>query len=197
MRSAPIERPRQIAITAIRRDPIGFLQLGVAGWRHYPILLREPFSSVASIEDGSNTLVQPTENDWTFLKHRFTDPDPSNAIEVTPSRRYHQSARYWYWMEYLSPLIGLAAWLSGPRGTRQAAAWLAGWSALLIAATCLTSPVTLRYLHPLSFTGIAALAILLDRLLSVSVAPFRPSTRPNETIGYGDVGHRHLRRATS
>ena len=178
----------QIALTAIRRDPFGFVQLGVAAWRLYPVLLGARFSEAASTGDGSNPVVQPSENDWSFLKWRFTDPNPSNAMEVTPSRRYHQSARYWYWIYYVSPLIGLAAWLSGPRGTRRATAWLAFWSGLLIAAPCFMIPIGPRHLHPLAFAGIAALAILLDRLLSLSVA-HRPAA---DLLAEKAIRGRHL-----
>jgi hypothetical protein len=69
-------------------------------------------------------------------------------------------------------LAGLALWLSpaNPKGV----ALLFVWSCLLLGATCFGAPETpYRYLHPFSFMGLAATAVLFDKLAGFS---FRPAS---------------------
>jgi len=65
-------------------------------------------------------------------------------------------------MQYLAPFLGLAATCVAPASVRPAIGFLTLWSALLIAVTCLTTPAQVRYLHPLSFIGLAAVAVLAE-----------------------------------
>jgi hypothetical protein len=164
-RRAAEKEARWIAMTAIRRDPLGFLGLGVASLAAISDRLDASFPYVVAIENGSSTLVQPAAADWIMLASRFDSPNQRDVMEVTPSRRYHLYGRPWVWLQLLSPLIGLCAWLAAPVEHRWSMGSIAGWSTVILAVTCLTTPVAVRYLHPLSLPAFAALAVLAEALL--------------------------------
>jgi len=156
---------RLIARNAIRRDPLGFLRLGVTGLAEYPRMLGTNLPPALAIENGSSNLIQPTQNDWQLLTTHFNSPTPENVRQITPSRQFHLYSRPWCWLQFLSPLLGLLACLAARPGCRQSTVWLALWSTAILAVTCLLSPIAMRYLHPLSFTAFAALAVLAEAIL--------------------------------
>jgi hypothetical protein len=106
---------------------------------------------------------------------------------LTPSRRYHILARYWYVFLLLSAYLGdLAAWLN--QGNCKGVVLLFGWSCLLLASTC---PGEIDYcyrcLHQFSFTGLAAVAVLLDLKTNQSPgATTAPRDKANLAPAIGD-----------
>ncbi len=154
-----------IARNAIRRDPLGFLRLGATGLAEYPGRLGTTLPGDLAIENGSSIQIQPTQNDWQLLTTHFNSPTQENVRQITPSRQFHLYSRPWCWLQFLSPLLGLLACLAARPGCRQSTAWLVLWSTSILAVTCLLSPIAMRYLHPLSFTAFAALAVLVEAIL--------------------------------
>jgi polyferredoxin len=89
------------------------------------------------------------------------DVSHQSALQ-TPSRRYHWMARHWNLFLLASPFLGLLTLWSKAVNFRAAVA-LFVWSVLVMTATSLgSSEVVYRYLHPFSFTGLAAAAALVE-----------------------------------
>jgi hypothetical protein len=85
---------------------------------------------------------------------------------LTLSRRYHIRARYWAVFLLASPfLAGLVLWLGPP--DPKGMALLLCWNCLLLIATCFGGVGSAyRFLHPFSFLGLAAAAVLCELLVS-------------------------------
>ncbi len=154
---------RLLALHAIRRDPLGFLALGVRNLGWFATLLGPVYQESVSLEDGYNPKVQLSAIEWRFVGEHFPAPTPDTAFALTPSRVYHQYGAPWAWLAFLAPLLGFAAVWAGPAHARRTLLWLAIWSTMLLSATALFTPACLRYLHPLSFPAVAALAVLAAR----------------------------------
>jgi hypothetical protein len=152
---------RHIALTAIRRDPAGFLRLGLDGLAYYRKLLGRNYANQLRMEDGYHPGVQPWPADWTMITGHFPRVTQESNMVLTPSRRYHLHTRFWPLFQLFAPLLGWVAALWTRGEIRRRAVWLALWSTALLAITCLTTPISLRYLHPLSFTGLVAGALLV------------------------------------
>jgi len=168
------------ALHAVRRNPLGFLRLAYRSWSEYrQFLRRDTLPGLVRIEDGADPGVQPSEARWRIITAHFPQQRRDSAIERTLTRRYHTHGWLWCWMQYLAPFLGLAATCLAPARVRLAIGFLTLWSALLIAVTCLTTPAQVRYLHTLSFTGLAAVAVLAERLLRL---PFVPSKAAQSVV---------------
>src|SRR5580704_12372567 len=160
---------QNLARAAILRDPLGFLKLGAGNyldyWRGLPTLRWSlPW------ENGSppaTPVVVPF--DVQAIRSAF-GVDVSNQYLVhTPSRRLHIRGRNWYVFLLASPfLVAIALWLSW-RDQKEASPTLALfllWSCFLILASCLGAvAASYRFLHPFSFTGLAAVTFIAEVLL--------------------------------
>ncbi len=166
-----------MARRAILRNPAGFLKLGAityAGyWKGYSSL---PWT--LAIEHGVAADAQLSSFDQAVIRTHFDLDVSQHHTLQTPSRRYHRLAGHWCYFLLVSPLAGLLAlWLSPP-AQRPGARLLAGSSCLLLLATCLgATDSVFRYLHPLSFTGLAAMAMLWEEALRAR-SPRTPSPPP-------------------
>lgn len=157
---------QRLAFAAIRRNPAGFLKLGldcyVDYWRRLPKL-----EGILPYEDGSREpIVLPY--DAAVIQSYFGVDVSRQDLLHTPSRRLHIEARYWYLFLLASPLLAAMALCLKPSASWQAslaAALFLVWSCLVLVATCLGAVESMyRYLHPLSFTGLAAAAFLVEKL---------------------------------
>jgi hypothetical protein len=164
---------QRLAGAAILRNPLGFLRLGfnnyLAYWSNIPIL-----RYILPWEIGSREPPPVVDApDARVILSVFGAEVSKQCTLNTPSRRYHILAGGWFVFLLASPfLAGLALWLNpaNPKGV----ALLFIWSCLLLAATCfgaVESPY--RFLHPFSFTSLAATAVLFDKLAGFS---FRPAS---------------------
>jgi hypothetical protein len=156
---------QRLARAAIQRNPLGFLKLGLENYLSFWGGVLYVRSSL-EWENGSQLPPAANAHEASVIRSVF-GVDVSNQHTLrTPSRRYHILARHWSLFLLASPfLAGLALWLgpANPRGT----ALLLGWNCLLLAATCFGAVSTVyRYLHPFSFTALAAAAILCEILVS-------------------------------
>jgi hypothetical protein len=158
------QEAQAIALAAIRRDPAGFLQLGLGSFAAAMQLMGPDLLEQLSIEDGYSPKVQPSAVEWRFFNTHFDAPTPQSIGELTPSRHYHRLGVPWMWVQLISPLLGLLAVFAAKSGTRLSLIWVSLWSASILTLSCLFSPISLRYLHPLSFPGIALFAVLVHRL---------------------------------
>ena len=164
---------QRLARAAIERNPLGFVKLGLHNYLGYWGGLRHLRASL-EWEDGWHTLVNGF--DASVVRSAF-GADVSNQQTLrTPSRRYHMFARDWSVFLLASPLLAcLALWLgpANPGGTGL----LLGWTCLLLTATCLgANESAFRYLHPFSWTGLAAAAVLCEVLVSRRTRdPLRPA----------------------
>ncbi|MGA2211827.1 MAG: hypothetical protein ABSH31_01025 [Bryobacteraceae bacterium] len=158
---------QSLARAAIRRDPLGFLKLGVHNyldyWRGLPNL-----RWILPWENGSPPEPEVVPFDAHAIRTAFGS-DVSNQHHVrTRSRRFHIWGRDWYVFLLVSPLLGaIALWLSW-KEQREAFPTLALfflWSCILLVATCLGAvAASYRFLHPFSFTGLAAAAFMAEIL---------------------------------
>jgi hypothetical protein len=156
-----------LARAAILRDPVGFLKLGIriylTYWRDLPGLRWS-----LTWENGSPPVAQVSPLEVQAVHSAFGVDVSNQHLVHTPSRRLHIRGRGWYIFLLASPfLAAFALWLSW-REQKDASPTLALfllWSCFLLVATCLgSSESSYRYLHPFSFTGLAAVAFIADVL---------------------------------
>lgn len=156
---------QQLARAAIQRNPLGFLGLGLHNylgyWRSIPSL-----RWLLPWESGSQQPPRPVNEIEAKVIASVFDVDVSNQHTLnTPSRRYRILGRSWCVFLLLAPfLTGLAWWLAP--ANRPGLVLLFLWNCLLLMATCLGGvEPAYRYLHPFSFTGLAAVAALAEMLV--------------------------------
>jgi hypothetical protein len=156
------EAAGRLARAAILHSPFGFLKLGLqtyaSYWKQIPHL---PW--YLHRDDGSTPESELPRHDFDEIRAAFGDDVSHQHLLQTPSRQYHIFARDWYVFLLTAPFLGgLAFWLS-PANQKAPAALLLVWSWLLLAATCVGAVESeYRYLHPFSFTGVVALAVLVE-----------------------------------
>ena len=156
-----------LARTAIHRNPIGFLRLGIYTYLDYWKHLRKlRWSLPWEIGSTENSKLLPYDT-W-VISSTFGEDVSHNSRLETPSRRFYLLARYWLLFLLISPFMAAVGLWSHPRergDTLLAAAFLLIWSCLVITSACLGAvEAVYRYLHPLSFTGLAAAALLSEEL---------------------------------
>ena len=158
----------QLARTAIRRNPTGYLRLAgqtyLDFWRNLPLL-----PNILAEEDGMLTPGSIVESEASIIEKWFGVDVSSHRHEgMTLSRRYHIDGRFWIVFLLLSPALTFAAWATGPENRRGLA--LLSLSAFLIFASVCFGAVeaSYRFLHPYSWFGLAALAVLAQRVFAGS-----------------------------
>jgi hypothetical protein len=158
---------QSLARAAIRRDPLGFLKLGVHNyldyWRQLPGLRwRLPW------ENGSPPESEVSPFDAQAIRTAFGVDVSSQHIVLTPSRRFQMRGRDWYVFLLVSPILGGIALCLSRWRQKEASPTLALfllWSCFLMAATCFGAvEAAYRFLHPFSFTGLAAAAFIAEIL---------------------------------
>jgi hypothetical protein len=172
---------QHLAYAAILRNPWGFLKLGINAyleyWKRLPNL-----RWILPSENGSGAGPVVLLYDLPLIRSAFGEDVSGQNVLETPSRQLHILGRGWYVFLLVSPfLAGIALWLrrSEPAALFLPEALIFLWSCALLAATCLGSEDSYRYLHPFSFTGLIAAALLVDIVITS-----RQASLP------GDSGHR-------
>lgn len=164
-RAAANEAAQRLALHAIRRNPLGYLKLAVHGylgyWRDLPKL-----DWKLPLDNGSGPVSELLPYESAAIGSAFGADVSNNNLVRTLSRRYHSRARGWYVFLLASPLLGLIdlglVWREKEAAFSQRAFFVL-WTWLLIATTCFAWPqAEYRYLHPLSFTGLAAAGCLAE-----------------------------------
>ena len=148
----------RLARNAILRNPLGFLRLGfdtyLDFWRVIPRLRwRLAWESGAQPRPVLNTY------DIYAIQRGFGVDVSNQHLWRTPSRRYHALGRWGLFLLASPFLMGLAMYLD--RDNQRGAVFLFAWTWLSLIAMCLgASEPAFRYLHPFSFTGLAAVGML-------------------------------------
>ena len=165
----------RMARAAIRRDPMGYAGLAVdtylSFWTNIPRL-----PEYLGRENGALLPLNGFGFEVSSASKWF-HVDISRQHEWnTLTRRYHIAARYWFIFLLVSPVLSVAAWKFGPVN-RRGLAFLAVSACVILVATCFGATETVyRYLHPFSFFGLAALAVLAQRTFAGSQStPVLPS----------------------
>ena len=153
---------QRIALAAIRRNPVGFIKLGLLNYRGYWGGIRRLGKNLLEDDFGPEPTVLPY--DARLISSVFGVDVSNQHTWWTPSRRYHRLGKYWYAFLLGSPfLAGFAMWLS--RANRPGVAVLLLWPCLSLTAMCFGAVESqYRYLHSFSFTGLAAAAVLCETL---------------------------------
>jgi hypothetical protein len=156
---------QSLARAAIRRNPLGFLGLG---WHNFLSYAKGLWNLRERLRGEDGTLYPPvvSAREAGAILSAFGSDVTDQHTWNTPSRRYHLLARYWCAFLLAAPfLTGLALWMNP--ANPQGAAFLFLWTCLLLAASCLGAvEASYRYLHPFSFTGLVAAAMVLDRVVT-------------------------------
>jgi len=166
-RAAANEAAQRLAVHAIRRNPLGYLKLGMHAylgyWRGLPNL-----RWILPWGNGSGPVREVYPQDIVMVRSAFGVDISNNNLARTLSRRYQLRARGWYLFLLASPFLGLIDLLLIWREKKPEflqRAFFVLWTWLFLTTTCLAWPeAEYRYLHPLSFTGLAAAACLAETM---------------------------------
>lgn len=173
-----------LARSVIRHHPLDFLKLTwetyCAFWRLYPglpILLQlDRTASVIGAHDAS--LISPV----------FSEYNTHHENNDSLSRRYLTFAFRWYLFLMLSPYILAVALFAKPPSIRGVTL-LFVWTCMLQFATCIgIQLVTIRYMHPFSFTSLIGLAVLCESLLSKIRRPAPVSAASAQPVFTDKIG---------
>ncbi len=150
----------RLANAAIRRDPAGFLRLGLMNYWNYWRNLRDAHERLAWHAPHPVSLTDARRIEAVFHEDIW-----NQDFTLTPSGRYYISSWVWYGFLLLAPLLSLLAFALS-HTNRKALALVFCWECLLLAATCFGGQdAYYRYLHPFSFTAIFSSAVLLNTLI--------------------------------
>jgi len=164
---------KQLAVAAIRRNPVGYLRLGIHNYLNYWRGIPQLPQTLRS-ENGLQHPEAITAGAAQMIASAFWEDVSDQASWLTASRRYHIAARVWCVFLLASPFLLGPALLVRP-ANRKFVALLLAWDCLLLISTCLGGDESAyRYLHPFSFTGLAAAAIVCDLLVHRTNKPSSP-----------------------
>jgi len=153
-----------MARRAILRDPLGYVRL--MGWT-FRGFFGEALKYESHLENNDGLAVTPQVGPKSMktISEHFGDVALNNHTLWTPTRRYHLTLGFWCLFQLISPVLGLVGLLLSAPERRWATAVVVLWPVMLLAANCAGGATSsLRYLHPLSFTGLAGLALVVGRL---------------------------------
>jgi hypothetical protein len=150
---------REMSQRTLRRVPLSVLRLTASTYLGY----WRPSRMRGQLLDEQGTLRGPEQEFLANLKLWFNLDAGETAAAMTPSKRYHLLGAPWYVVLSVSPLIGLlsARWVR--REARPGALLLAVIGAILLIVPCATTVgMAVRFLHPLVFGTLVALAVIAD-----------------------------------
>jgi hypothetical protein len=154
---------QRLARAAIRRDPLGYIGIGIHTWLTYWMRVPDLRWSLPW-EIGTQPPHVVNARDAGVIHSAFGADVSNQDTWNTLSRRYLMFASDWFVVLLMSPILtGAALCLSpvNPKGI----ALLFFWSVLLLAATCFGGVASAyRFLHPFSFTALASIAVLCDKV---------------------------------
>jgi hypothetical protein len=157
----------KLAKGAILHRPAGFLRLGGETYLEY---WRNPPRSASPLwwEIGMTDDVKLLPRDAAAIESVFGTDVSRNHQMRTRSRAFYLDTRWWLMILLLAPFVMAAAVWVGWAQNRPAAIFailMAVWVWLLLASTCLgATEHVYRYLHPFSFTTLAAVGFLANAM---------------------------------
>lgn len=151
---------RSAALSALRRDPVGVLKLGLLTLKDF---LDLGYLRRMVLEDLAAHQEEEYRNFVSVFKERLSLPS-QNSQPVTWTKRYYLLGIPWYLALLSTPLWGLWALPRAPVGSRPATALLFfATLCVLGVATILAVQPVVRYLHPMGWLALAVLGVILGR----------------------------------
>lgn len=153
------------ARAAIRRDPAGFITLGLRTYASY-------WAALPKLRDAIEAEINnPVSSSDSSVILRFFHMHPVSPLEQDSiSAPYYLAAHDWYAFLLVSPMFWLIA-LFLESANRKAVLFIFTWVCLVFAATCLGAVESLpRYLHPFSFLGIAGAGVI-GEMIAIHCGP--------------------------
>ena len=150
---------QEMSQRTLRRAPLSVVRLTA---RTYVAYWRSPARMRMQLLDEQGTLRGPEQGFLATLKQWFNLDARESAATMTPSKRYHVLGAPWYLALSVSPLIGLLCMRWVRREARPGAVLLAVFGAMLLIVPCATAATLVRYLQPLVFGTLVALAVIAD-----------------------------------
>jgi len=150
----------EMSLRTLRRAPLSVVRQTA---RAYAFYWQSPASMRGWLLDEQGTTRGPDQSFLANLKEWFNLDAGESAASMTPSKRYHLLGAPWYIVLSVSPLIGLLCMRWVRREARPGALLLAVFGAMLLILPCATTVSTaVRFLHPLVFGTLVALAVIAD-----------------------------------
>jgi hypothetical protein len=143
----------------LHRAPLSVVRLTAGTYVSY---WRSPAGMRNRLLDEQGTFRGPEQRFLANLKRWFDLDAGGTAATMTLSKRYHLLGAPWYVALSVSPLIGLLCMRWVRREARPGALLLAVFGAMLLIVPCATASTAVRYLHPLVFGTLVALAVIAD-----------------------------------
>ena len=146
-----------IARNAIRRNPAGFLRLGL---RTYFAYWADLLNLGNIIHFQLNNVV--SSSDRSLIAQFFHIQAVPPGEQRSASVRYYFATRFWYGVLLFSPALLIMGFFL--RSTnRQEMLFLFTWTVLLLIATCLGAVESnIRYLHPFAFGTFAGFGVIIE-----------------------------------
>ena len=164
---------QQMSQRTLRRAPLSVVRLTARTYVGYWRLARVR----RMLLDEQGTLRGPEQEFLANLKQWFNLDAGDSAATMTLSKRYHLLGAPWYVVLSVSPLIGLLCIRWVRREARPGALLLAVFGAMLLIVPCATSVGSaVRFLHPLVFGTLVALAVIAHEA-SLRFTPLQGETR--------------------
>jgi len=151
---------REMSQRTLRRVPLSVVRLTARTYAGYWL---SPAGMRDRLLDEQGTLRGPDQKFRDELKQWFNLDAGKTVATMTPSKRYHLLGAPWYVALSVSPLIGLLCMRWVRREARPGALLLAVFGAMLLIVPCATGVSSaIRFLHPLVFGALVALAVIAD-----------------------------------
>lgn len=150
---------KEMSQRTLRRVPLSVARLTARTYVDY----WRPSRMRSQLLDEQGTLRGPEQSFLANLKLWFNLDAGESAATMTPSKRYHLLGAPWYVVLSVSPIIGLLCMRWVRREARPGALLLAIFGAMLLIVPCATTVgAAVRFLHPLVFGTLVALAVIAD-----------------------------------
>jgi hypothetical protein len=151
-----------MALRSLRRDPVGVMALTARTYKDYWTTLPIHRDRLR-VEQGSRFAL-PAE--FLDVVRTHFGLDASKIPEMrTPSKQYHLAGWPWFAFLLLSPPVTLLGVLASRPSGRAGSVVIFLDTSIVITVTCAGSQFPFwRYLYPLAFTSVLALAVIADAI---------------------------------
>lgn len=151
---------QQMSRRILRRAPLSVVRVTALTYGRY---WQSPATMYIALLDEQGTARGPEPRFGVVLKQWFNLDAAETQTTMTPSKRYHLRGPIWYIVLLVSPLIGLLSIPWSRKEARPGALLITVLGATLLLVTCATGVAAVfRYLHPLVFGTLVALAVIAD-----------------------------------
>ena len=154
---------QQMSRRILRRAPLSVARMTALTYRSY---WQSPATIRDLLLDEQGTLRGPEPRFVFALKQWFNHDAAGIPATMTPSKRHHLRGAKWYLVLTVAPLIVLLSIPFARREVRPGALLIAVTGAMILGVSCATGlGAVIRYLHPLAFGTLLALAVIADNIV--------------------------------